>query len=522
MNKNVFLIGTTMRKYFLLLIASMMATTLMAQKITPQQEREFYQKAYDVINVYAQSAKLDDERDVSRFNDLFESKDLKIYNDLMSLSYEPTLTVADYVKLLHEAEMTSVVVSNVQKVGKVEDKGSVWQLSVSINKSISFVSQCNTLFDSREFFGADYPLLLTLSMDKSTGSCYISGLQANGEVERFQFPSDYRVLVKSDERDNNLDINGTYVKFNMDQKLLRSYEKLSYRGAKVREKDMEGQCDHKVYADYSDKSWRIRLGGAFALSGFNKLSDADEITASKDGETAFGIDFGYVFPTTSHLRIGVFAGVGLSMNTLTMELASGNYESDSKKTKDIDDDNYTRIYDVSNPIKQEMKATDIAVPLYLDFEYEFSSIISLYADLGMKMQTSTGKMTFDEINYTTSGKYGKEYDYLIIEKIDELGFGQRTNSDVEVDEDIASKKMTFDGLFRLGLRLNINKSLAFDAGIQYQIGGKSWKTNNDDGYVFSYTQENDMNAKDKLNLLGKSSGISHNALKVAASLIYKF
>lgn len=511
MKKYIFNIGEAMKKYIFILIASVLATASMGQKITPQEEREFYQKAYDVINIYAQSANVDDDRNVMRFTDLFESQDLQICNDLMSLSYDYTLSVANYVKLLREADMVNVVVKNVQKLGNITDDGNSWQLQLAFEKSISFVSKCNTLFDSQEFFGHDYRLLATLSLDKSSGECRIIGLDADGAVE--PFPKDYRVLCKVDERDNNLDINGTYVKFVMDQKLLRPGERLSYRGAPVDVVDMPNQCDHKVVANYSDKSWRVRLGGSYALSGFNKLDGGQDITTSNDGEMGFGIDIGYVFPSKSHLRVGVFAGAGLSINNLTMEMAGGEYTT--HVTEDIDGDDYQRIYNVSSSgIKQELKATDITIPIYLDFEYEFNSIFSGFADLGLKAQMSSGKMTTNVANYKTSGLYNR-YDNLVIENIPELGFGNRTNNDMEYDEDGATTGMTIDALLGLGLRININKSIAFDAGIQYIMGGKSWKSNQGD--IFSYFGD-----KDKVNLLRKTGGISHNALKVGASLIFKF
>ena len=501
-----------MKKYIFILIASVLATTVTAQRITPQEEREFYQKAYDIINVYAQSANVDDDRNVMRFMDLFESKDLNIFNDLMSLSYDATLSVENYIQLLHEADMVNVVVKNVQKLGEITDDGKAWQLQLAFEKSISFVSKCNTLFDSQEFFGHDYRLLATLSLDKSSGECRIVGLDADGAVE--PFPKDYRVLCKVDERDNNLDINGTYVKFVMDQKLLRPGEKLSYRGAPVDVVDMPNQCDHKVVANYSDKSWRVRVGGSFAVSGFNKLDGGQDITTTNDSEMGFGLDFGYVFPSKSHLRIGLFAGVGLSMNNLTMEMDKKDHSTTG--VVDIDGDTYERMYIVKKGnISQELKATDIAIPVYFDFEYEFNSIVSAYADLGLKAQMSSGKMTTNIDSYTTSGKYTDYGSELIIENISELGFGERTSNDAEYDENGASTSMAIDALLGLGLRININKSFAFDAGIQYQIGGKSWKSN--EGDIFSYSGD-----KDKVNLLRKAGGISHNALKVGASLIFKF
>ena len=510
-----------MKKYIICVIALVMTTTSVAQSLTPQQEREFYQKAYDLINIYSQSAKLSDERDISRFNDLFENLDTPICNDLMSLSYEPMLSVSDYINLLKEADMVTVSV----KVGKIWKEDGVWKLKIGFNKSISFVSTCNTLFDSYEFFGRDYQMLMTLVMKEGDSECKIRELNADGK--RLIFPKDYRVLIKTDERDNNLDINGVYVKFIMDQKLLRPEETLSYRGAKVNEKDKEDACDHKVFANYNDKSWRIRIGGAYALSGFNQLGNSDGIDLSKNDETYFGIDFGYVFPTTKHLRFGVFAGVGISMNNLTIEMEPNGTELkfDAPGTADEDGDSYIRMYEIAdgNGVVQEMKATDLAFPIYLDMEYEFNSKISVYADLGVKFQTSTGKMTA-KCSYDTWGLYpGYGNMEIGIENKGRLEGNRVVNlndfgrhNTIGIDEDGVTQNMSIDGLFGLGLRYNLNKSFAVDAGVQYQMGSKSWKANREN--IFSYSLEEG----DKVNLLYKAKDISHNALKVSVSLIYKF
>ena len=514
-----------MKKYILVFIASIMAMAAMAETLTPQQERKFYVKAYDIIKIYAQSAKLSDERDLLQFSDLFERSDAQICNDLMGLSYEYTLPVSDYVKLLREADMVKIAVKNVQKVGDVTKEGDVWQMSIAFDKNISFVSQCNTLFDSHDFFKKDYRMVMTLVWD-GEDECYIRDIQAVGEM--LVFPEDYRVLVKTDERDNNLDIDGIFVKFQMDQKILKPEEVLYYRKAKVQEKEMNDGCDHKVYAIYHDKTWRIRLGGSFALSGFNKLGKNTDITTSKDGETAFGVDFGYMFRTNKHLQFGVFAGIGMSKNGLMMEYMPKEDELSIEGNKETlllreeDGDSYIRKYDFGNSvIKQELKATDIAVPLYADIEYQFNSRFSAYADLGVKFQMSSGKMTTTTGGYYVWGLY-EQYNNLEIGKPDENGivdvivnnFGY--NDKIDVDDEGITQSMVIDLLCGLGLRINLSKSFAIDAGVQYQAGTKSWKSNGKE--LFNYTLAD----KDRVNLLHKAGDISHNSIKISASVIYKF
>lgn len=518
MKNCIFKTGKTMKKYIFALIASVMATGSVAQKLTPQEERDFYQKAYNMVNVYAQTSKLSDDRDVSQFTDLFKNSSMEICNDLMSLSYKQTLPVAEYIRLLREADMVKVKVSDVQKIGEIEEEDEAWLMSVSLKKRISFVNKCNTLFDSYDFFGHDFVLLMTIAMDKETRECHINELLPDVAIP--EFPRDYRVLVKTDDRDNNLDVNGSYVNFVMDQKLLRPNDVLYYRGAKVDEKDMNDQCDHKVFADYSDKSWRVRVGGSFAVSGFNKLGNTSGIETPTNSEMGFGVDIGYVFPSTSHLRFGVFAGIGLSMNNLTMEFTpTGNdLGFEAPATADEDGNRYTRLYEMldGKPITQEIKGTDITVPLYVDVEYEFNSIFSIYADAGVKLQTSSGEMTATTGEYKTWGRY-PDYQNLEIGKAGDVklnDFG--THSAIGVDEEGITKSMSIGGLLGVGLRINLNKAFALDAGVQYQMGGKSLKADN--GSIFSYT----LDGGDKVNLLRKAGDISHSALKVTASLIYKF
>ncbi|MDE6278395.1 MAG: hypothetical protein K2M05_00315 [Paramuribaculum sp.] len=521
-----------MKKYLIVPVALLLATTAAAQNITPQQEREFYRKAYDVIKSYARFSHIkdDDDQAATQFSDLFESPNIKICNDLMSLSYEPTLSVIEYIDLLRNADMVKVGVRDVKKEGEIIEDDGFLKLKLSFFKNISFVSPCNSFFDSRDFFGEDYHLEMTLVYDPATGDCKISELNSYGPM--LKFPKDFRVLVKNDDRDKNLDINGKYIEFQMEQKVLGPKDQLYYRGAKVEERPFEGDCDNKVYAYYNDKSWRVRLNGGFSVSGFNKLGDSDGIDVSKNSDMSFGLDFGYIFPTTSHLRFGVFAGVGISSNSLDMSTTPKGDElklnCDKGDEQDVDGDKYTRVYEGTSGalnIHQNMSATDVTVPIYLDMEYEFNSIFSVYADAGLKFSLPMSHtINIENSALKTSGIYNiKGFEYngpdgkpLVIDKYIN-NFGTYTDSDyLKPDEEAASAKTAIDAILGAGFRVNLTKSLAVDAGVQYQIGTNSWTSNSTS--IFSYTLE----GGDKVNLMSKAKSLSHSALKVNISLIYKF
>ena len=98
---------------------------------------------------------------------------------------------------------------------------------------------------------------------------------------------------------------------------------------------------------------------------------------------------------------------------------------------------------------------------------------------------------------------------------------------VETAEEGMEKSMSIHALAGLGLRFNLNKSFAFDAGVQYMTSGKSWKMNGSKG-IFDYerpvraTTPEEKAKGDKVNLMRQTSGLKNGAFRVTASLIYKF
>ena len=535
-------IGEKMKKYFFSIVALMMAMSVTAQTMTIHQKREFYRKVNTLFNDYAQSASLSDESEEYTFRKLFINNELEVGNDLMSLSREPLITVDEYVGLIQKAKRVNVTVRNIRKDGPIEDNDDVWTLPIAFEKAISY-SNCGTLFSSYDYFGEYYRLRAVVSLNKGTGECYISELLLDPKYTPLKFPENFTVLERTLEdenkrnymRDNRLTINGRDVRWNLyGQVMLRPGDKIKYNNYEVdREVITEGKCGGtKIHAKYSDHRYRIRPNVGFALSGFNKLSDAGEnITTSNNGEIGFGVDIGYVLPSTGKLDIGFFIGVGISLNKLKMTMEPGSEEI-LNCTADEDGESYTRHYEIKgNGITQELKATDIAIPIYADFEYKITPQFSAYADLGLKIQTSSGKWSATADNYETYGIYEGYGNIPLIIKgdVNLNGFGDWSNKSFVIDETGWNSKMTFGVLAGLGVRMNITKSFAIDAGIQYVMGGKSWDGGNGKS-AFSYTlpdnyekmSKEEKAQGDKVNLLNKTGGIKRNAIRVAASVIYKF
>ncbi len=530
----------------LALITSVMAMAASAQGITAQQEREFYQKTYSLFNQYALSASVSDEEEEYTFRKLFSNGDLMICNDLMSLSREKTLKVDDYIKTLQDAKRVKVVVRNIKKDGPIEDGGDVWTLPVVFEKSISY-AKSGTLFNSYDYFGEYYHLRAIVVFSKFNSECYIGSLEADPKHEWKKFPEKFNILVRTRkddnkrnyERDSKLTINGRDVQWNLyGQVILHDEDKVRYNNSLVELEEITTGRDGgtKLHANYNDKPFRIKANMGFSLSGFNKLDGANkEIKTPKNNEMSYGLDFGYVLPSTSKFYVGFFTGVNMSSNSLTMSMMpqeKAEVTDITNCTEDEDGDTYTRHYVMNGDgVSQELKSSELVVPLYVDFEYQVVPLVSIYADLGMKLQMTSGSWTANIDGYETSGKNWSNplyKDVVINGDVDLNGFGSWPARSIDVDEDGMSKATSINIMAGFGLRFNLNKAFAFDAGVQYITGGNSWKMEGNKKHIFDYkipsgaTTKEEKAKGDRVNLLRQAKGIKHSALRVSASLIYKF
>lgn len=541
-----------MKKCILMIVASLMAIPSKAQTISVEEERGFYQKVYALFTEYAQSASLSDEAEQYTFRKLFANGEMLICNDLMSLDHSEKLSVDEYISILQDAKRVKVVVRNIKKDGAVEDAGDAWVVPIAFEKGMSY-SKSGTLFSSFDYFGKYYRLRAELSLNKTTGECYISKLEADPQHEWLSFPEKFVVLERTREddnkrnykRDSKLTINGQEINWNLyGQIILHDDDKVKYNNSLV---DLEiitaGKGGGtKIRANYNDKAFRVRANVGYSLSDFNTLADAaSSISVSDNKEMSFGVDVGYVFPSTSKFYFGIFTGLNMSSSNFTMNMAP-DVKSDitdiKECTADEDGDKYTRRYVLSgNGVSQKLKATNMTIPLYGDFEYQMTPLLSVYADLGVKFQLTSGTWSAHIDDYETSGIY-ETYGNTEIKgglkgkDVNLNGFGEWEGRDMEVDEEGMEKSMSIHALAGLGLRFNLNKSFAFDAGVQYMTSGTSWKINKSKDSIFDYelpvgatTPEAEAEAKaqgDKVNLMRQTSGLKNGAFKVTASLIYKF
>ncbi len=142
-----------------------------------------------------------------------------------------------------------------------------------------------------------------------------------------------------------------------------------------------------------------------ALSYTNALN-ASSISGLKfDNGMSYGgnAQIGYFFDNKAHFGIGT----GLMYKMQTGDVTMNNYRVEFQST-DGRGDVYRQIINSTGPIKEQMKMTNISIPLVLKFKYRFTKRSGITADAGLLYNVSMKN------SYTTDAKFNYEaiYNYV--------------------------------------------------------------------------------------------------------------
>ena len=181
--------------------------------------------------------------------------------------------------------------------------------------------------------------------------------------------------------------------------------------------------------------------------------------------------------------------------------------------------------------------TDLTIPVYVDFNFQFSKIVHMYIDLGAKLHMNMSNK-IDKAE-------GKAYVYGIYPQYDNLrmdehwgynGFGNQTFSNKTLDNEelLDISKFTADAFAGLGFRINIPQTpLVVDLGVNYQMGlmdvvkanskAVALSGETDDSHALVYNTISGTNSKEHLrNLTESLSNVKRQTLLFSAGLMLKF
>lgn len=535
-------------KYIIWSLSLICFSASYAQNMPWDERRLFNLGVYNAIEEYEKYGDMFDERDGRYFTRIFDSGDVMIYNDLLGLSALKSLPVDNYVvTLTDKADLVDIVVKDVQ-IGQVYRNGDKWMVDVKFNKALSYYNTSGIRLSSTVYYGADYNMTATFAWDSNAKRAKMVALNGAVESEVEPLPEEYvaieraTVVNKAGEKeldprdlevlcnDKNLNFIDVYnqavVPYTIDKAkfVYPTDNDISIKPVQVQ--DMPGL----YYLKYKPTHWRTKLHYEFSLLDHYNIKLTDDRIKTESSSHEFAVDFGYVFPSASMFKVGLFLGVGAAMNNISMELESLDYVTSTDGAADIDGDKYKRYYSLKN-ISQKFTSTDFVIPFYVDCEIRFSKWVSMYADLGVKAYLNMVSAVKEfRADYSTYGVY-PTYDNLVLDE--RSGINGFTNGSVLDEGDLVNEfkpqVFSIDAFGSLGFRANIVKGLQFTCGVSYQLGLTNYfapvenvlDSNGKLGNAWvEYTAENDR--ENVRNMVEAATSFKRQSLKLNVGLILKF
>lgn len=473
-NSNTIMEDTTMRKILSVFIIAIIATAAFAQSPTPEQTYKMNADALKMVLDYKAQANMNKPR---RFVRLFANEDMQIYNDLLGLSTQKTLSVKNYRPLMEkEALYPTIKVQNFRKNNIYKENG-LWMMDITFEKELSYTDKCGVLFSTEEYYGEYHTINMSLVWDENLQTCTIAKLSGknNSTVKAL---TDYKVIVASDDakdqkRERNVRVDGRHLKFNsFSQCIIPANAKIEY----VNDDDMkfelvQNETGCEVYSiAYNPMSMRLKPHYNIGVVPFGK--SANGLSLSKSIHHEFGLDLGYMIPTNGLFQMGFYAGVGFASSSVVLGMDTIHYHYQAGSEADIDGDSYTRHYTIEGA-SQKLSMKDLTIPIYLDFNFHLHKIVSLYLDLGIKNYINLSANLSDLTGtYSSWGVY-PQYSNLVLDHT--TGLTQFAASGTALPAQTTSSTMDINGysmdlLSALGVRVKLKDKQFFPLYFDFSIG----------------------------------------------------
>ena len=473
-NSNTIMEDTTMRKILSVIIIAIIATVAFAQSPTPEQTYKMNADALKMVLDYKAQANMNKPR---RFVRLFANEDMQIYNDLLGLSTQKTLSVKNYRTLMEkEALYPTIKVQNFRK-NKIYKENGLWMMDITFEKELSYTDKCGVLFSTEEYYGEYHTINMSLVWDENLQTCTIAKLSGknNSTVKAL---TEYKVIVASDDakdqkRERNVRVDGRHLKFNsFSQCIIPANAEITY----VNDDDMkfelvQNETGCEVYSiAYNPMSMRLKPHYNIGVVPFGK--SANGLSLSKSIHHEFGLDLGYMIPTNGLFQMGFYAGVGFASSSVVLDMDTIHYHYQAGSEADIDGDSYTRHYTIERA-SQKLSMKDLTIPIYLDFNFHLHKIVSLYLDLGIKNYINLSANLSDLTGtYSSWGVY-PQYSDLVLDHT--TGLTQFAASGTALPAQTTSSTMDINGysmdlLSALGVRVKLKDKQFFPLYFDFSIG----------------------------------------------------
>ena len=511
----------------LLLSSVLMLNAQTDESLTIGKERKFLLNALRLIEKYDNYSDMTDFEEASSFMDLFASDSLMIYNDLLGFSENNTITVRDYATLLvQRGRSPKIDVKNINH-GKVYSDDENWLVDINFDKSLLYTDADGILLSSKEYYGgADHKIKATIAMNKLTDWVYIKSIDGSIDSDIARLPEKYAAVQYTSSRDKEVLCNGEKMVFNsFDQALVPANPKFTYSDDDANMTIIKKPGSGEFYSfKFRPTYWRVKPRVEITIGDFYNFGEG-----GKGGKgMSFGVDFGYIFPSSGKIKYGVFSGIACSISTMDLSMGGLDYSYQTTGgVADVDGDDYVRHYKFSG-IEQSMKVTDLIIPFYLDLDYRLARAYSIYVQAGLKNYMNLSSKTNNVKAIADIWGVYPQYGDLVIDgpwgddnSVNYNNFGKDRELNSISDMKRPLKSFTIDAFVGIGVRTKLTGRILLDVGANYQYGLMNINDGADSGAeeLVSYTVSGGEKLGSIFNSLEK---VHRQSINLNVGIMYKF
>lgn len=531
-----------------IILACLIPSLSFGQSSQPS-EREVVMEALSSIEDYKTFITLRDLESLDEFTSLFVSDSVLIYNDFIGFKLDKKLTLKQYTDFQYKNIKSPIIsITNIKK-DRIWNDNDTWKAQISYDKSLSYENVYNVHFSTSDFYDKNYREIATLVYDKERKKCLIENITGKIDSDKI-FPSDYYVLLSNSDFDKSLlykTSKGTRrVQLNRFNQMFLvdgvNKKQFVYPDPDVSTIIKVNDESRTVSLSYKPRRWRLAAHIDIPVGEYYKIDNNLNNITTKTSGMEFGLDAGYIIPSKNKIKFSVNMGLGFAKSSIDLSMSAYDYSYNASKFADADKDEYVRYYNIYGG-SESISMTHINIPIYVDAEWNFSRVVSAYAQVGIKPYLNIGSsLDSYSLDGYTYGIYPQYENLRLDEHWSPIQFGERKFGTADVtDNTISLNSFSLDAILGAGFRVKPVSSipLSLSLGIGYQLGlTDAWKkgdhaleytlTNsgyrtNADNAILSYTDPGQGGIGERVRMLNDAiTSAKRLHLKINIALIYKF
>lgn len=458
-----------MKKHIITALATLLTAAAASAQISQARQFEINREALRILSDYERTAELRDNNAAYEFRELFGNGQLRIFNDLIGISTDEKLTVGDYVSLLKGfAKTPRVTLSNVRHLRTWQEPDGMQYTRLAFDKNINYSNSCGAILNAAAYYGKPYACEMTIAINPATGETRIASLEGRIPDGKSRLAPGFSFVDYTSPTDTLVLANGEPMKFNFQQALVERDTKFSIKMDTHRLKVKKFGVAPCIKYKLAIVPLKFRVKPYIDITIGNQPYEVElpsQINVSQNASN-FGVDFGYMFVNRKNFRMGVFTGAGYSTGSIGMTLPSLEYNYETPRWADIDDEAYRRYVSLED-VHQSIDLKAFSVPAYLELVYAAHTYINFYLDLGVKAYFNAGSKASDISGKTKAYGIYPQYGNLLIDAPYMNDFGVQYETSNSNLHEANFNAVSLDAMGGLGIRIKLFGPLMLDAGVRY-------------------------------------------------------